>query len=253
MKRLLEEATSPLEEQAASLLREVGPLEPSDIARARVRRAIERRPTRVRANGLRRLALALCLVAGASAAAVWGGDRLLPMFGSSPEEVGAPQASESSGPARGHRAATEVTEAAPLAVPQGPAQKDPAVEVPAVESPVQSPTGAQQGFRPEAKRPTEPTSAASRGAVSQSASDAVLVQQALEALRNDGDAARATQLLEKYRKKGQNQALSEEALALSIEAAQVNDPARAKRLAQEYLRAYPSGRFKQLATRAAGR
>ena len=98
---------------------------------------------------------------------------------------------------------------------------------------------------------------AARGAAAQSgpqsASDAVLVQQAIEALRNDGDADRATQLLEKYRKKGQNQALSEEALALSIEAALVNDPPRAKRLAQQYLRTYPSGRFKQLAERAAGR
>jgi hypothetical protein len=75
----------------------------------------------------------------------------------------------------------------------------------------------------------------------------------MEALRRDGDADRATQLLEKYRKKGQNQALSEEALALSIEAALVKDPARAKRLAEQYRRTYPSGRFKQVAERAAGR
>jgi hypothetical protein len=109
--------------------------------------------------------------------------------------------------------------------------------------------------------PTEPSSVSDarqskpivgRGTAPSSASDALLVQQAIEALRNDGDAERATQLLEKYRKKGQNQALSEEALALSIEAALVNDPARAKRLAEQYLRTYPRGRFKQLAERAAG-
>ena len=73
MKRLLDEPTSPLEEHAASLLREVGPLEPSDIARARVRRALERRPVRSRAGGFRRLAVVIFLGAGASAAAVWGG------------------------------------------------------------------------------------------------------------------------------------------------------------------------------------
>ncbi len=236
MKRLLDEAATPLEERAASLLREVGPLEESDIARARVRRALERRPVRSRATGLGRLVGVIVFGAGAAAAAVWGGASLL---SSSPAPNAPVEAT--TGDAGAKPRATGQRVGAPIA-PQ-------AVQEP--ELPKSKPSLPGRRSSEESARASSQQTAG-RGAAQSSASDAVLVQQAMDALRNDGDADRATQLLEKYRKKGQNQALSEEALALSIEAALVKDPSRAKRLALQYLETYPRGRFKQLAERAAG-
>jgi hypothetical protein len=73
---------------------------------------------------------------------------------------------------------------------------------------------------------------------------------AMERLRAQHDPAGALELLRVYRELHPTGMLSEEALALSIEAAAQIDPARAQSLAQEYLSRFPSGRFLALAQAA---
>jgi hypothetical protein len=73
------------------------------------------------------------------------------------------------------------------------------------------------------------------------------VHEAAKALRHDGDAARALQLLEGKPVGGP---LAEEALALRIEASSARHDGRAAKLAAVYLAQYPRGRYRDLASRA---
>jgi hypothetical protein len=75
---------------------------------------------------------------------------------------------------------------------------------------------------------------------------------AMERLRAQHDPSGALQLLSVYRRLHPTGMLSEEALALSIEAAAQIDPPRAHSLAKEYLARFPSGRFRALAAAASG-
>jgi hypothetical protein len=75
----------------------------------------------------------------------------------------------------------------------------------------------------------------------------------VRALRKQGDPARAQALLDQYLKSNPRGALSEDALALSIEAAVARKDPRAAEYARRYLSRYPNGRFRAQAERALSR
>jgi hypothetical protein len=235
MKRLLEEQRGPLEARAARLLEQTGPLEASEPAYERVRRALNRSAPPKRLGGSLRWAVVVFGLS-ASAAAVWGGART-GLFGFGDH-----------GLADGVSHAAQAVEPHTVAHEAGPAEgREPAPAAPAPNAPESAHVASEvQKAAPSAQKVAK---AAPKRAES-SASDALLVQRAIEALRNERDPERANQLLEEYRAKGGKQLLAEEALALSIEAALMNDPKRAKVLAQQYQAKYPGGRFAQLAARA---
>ncbi len=78
------------------------------------------------------------------------------------------------------------------------------------------------------------------------------VVSAIRALRNEHDPVRAKTLLNRYLQTHPEGALTEDALALSIEAAAAsNDPKRSE-FARMYLAKYPNGRYRTLALKALG-
>jgi hypothetical protein len=83
--------------------------------------------------------------------------------------------------------------------------------------------------------------------------NARLVVEAMGALRRGHDPARALSLLDEYMRRCPDGPLSEEALALSVEAASAGDDPRGRNLAAKYLAAYPRGRFREAAERVLSR
>ena len=71
----------------------------------------------------------------------------------------------------------------------------------------------------------------------------------MRVLRRDKNPARARRLLVGYLTAHPNGALAEEALAILIEAAATNHDSDASALSDRYLRKYPSGPFRALASR----
>ncbi len=80
--------------------------------------------------------------------------------------------------------------------------------------------------------------------------EAGMLFDATRALRHEGNAQKARRILSEYRRQFPGGAMSEEALALSIEIAQRSGDPRAKQLAKRYLERYPSGHFRSRAERA---
>lgn len=85
------------------------------------------------------------------------------------------------------------------------------------------------------------------------AEDPSQVLEAIRALRKRGDAAHAQVLLDKYLAAHPGGALTEDALALAIEAASARHDPRAADYARRYLARFPNGRFRAVALRASGR
>jgi hypothetical protein len=83
--------------------------------------------------------------------------------------------------------------------------------------------------------------------------DPSLVVSAIQALRQDQDPARAGRLLAAYLRTQPHGALAEEAVALSIEAADARHSSAAAAFAQRYLKDYPHGRFRSTAERVLAR
>ena len=79
------------------------------------------------------------------------------------------------------------------------------------------------------------------------------VVSAIRALRNDHDPARAKILLNRYLQTHPQGALTEDALALSIEAATATNDPKTSEFARSYLAKYPNGRYRALARKALGR
>ena len=77
--------------------------------------------------------------------------------------------------------------------------------------------------------------------------DTAPVIQAMRALRVEGNPARARALLDRYLERFPRGTLAEEALAMSIEAANVHHDGDAGALARRYLKLYPAGHFSALA------
>ena len=81
--------------------------------------------------------------------------------------------------------------------------------------------------------------------------DPTAVLQAIRALRGSGDAERASALLSQYLRAHPRGVLSEDALALSIEAANARHDARsAAVLGRRYLEQFPGGRYRAFAQQA---
>jgi len=107
--------------------------------------------------------------------------------------------------------------------------------------------------RPAAARPRAQMREAPAPRVATPEETAQLVLDAMAALRRNGDARRAQGLLDEYLRRNPDGPLAEEALALSIEAASTLHEDRARALAARYLAAFPHGRFREAAERAASR
>ena len=252
--RDLEAAPGSAEDEARTLLRAAGPHAPTIGSKARVRAAMRER----RGAGARlvlRPALALLLVVASGAAATgtslgrrWldhGYRRLVGLAGSEP----AP------------RAPTKVAPSRDEGVHEGEGVSPPAL----VEPP--APSEAPASGAPAPRRPEErPSHHVSRPQPPAQASpvidgdDPEMVAAAVRALRRDHDAARAGALLDTYVRRWPDGALVEEAMALSIEAAQAQargqqgeNDVRARALANRYLQRFPAGRFSETAHRALAR
>ena len=83
-----------------------------------------------------------------------------------------------------------------------------------------------------------------------SSEDPSHVVEAIQALRTDKDPSRAQGLLNDYLKTPPNGVLSEDALALSIEAASAQHDPKAADYAKRYLAKFPHGKYRALASRA---
>ena len=83
--------------------------------------------------------------------------------------------------------------------------------------------------------------------------DPSLVVSAIQALRQDRDPERAGRLLDAYLRTHPRGALAEEAVALSIEAADARHSPAAATFAQRYLKEFPHGRFRSAAERVLAR
>ena len=97
-------------------------------------------------------------------------------------------------------------------------------------------------------RPFTPANAPTSRPTASRVSDVSRVHEAAKALRRDGDAERALQLLE--RGAPVSGPLAEEALALRIEASVARGNGRQAALATAYLAHYPQGRYRELARKA---
>ncbi|HEY5373552.1 MAG TPA: hypothetical protein VIK01_07680 [Polyangiaceae bacterium] len=113
---------------------------------------------------------------------------------------------------------------------------------------------AQPAAEPEPAANTPPSalkgSNAPNHARPESAEDATRVVQAIQALRTGRDPSRAQTLLNEYMKAHPHGVLSEDALALSIEAASAQHDPRAADYARRYLASFPNGKYRTLANRA---
>lgn len=108
-------------------------------------------------------------------------------------------------------------------------------------------------------RPGKGSNKASRNKASQmmtrrpraaSSEDPSRVVDAIQALRTDHDPVRAETLLSEYLARYPHGALTEEAVALSIEAASARHSPGAALFAERYMRDYPNGRFRRAAEQA---
>lgn len=128
-----------------------------------------------------------------------------------------------------HRLARAARPAAPIADPSPPAVEAP---LPAIE-----PAPAARVHHAHAMKSEDPS----------------LVVSAIQALRQEHDPERASRLLAGYLRTYPRGALAEEAVALSIEAADARHSPTATAFAERYLKEYPNGRFRQTAARVLAR
>ena len=230
MERLIQSKGSSTRAEA-ELAELVEACEPVVISDARKRRSLsavynrhhERRRT-VRFGVRAAMTAGLLLMAGAATAAVFGAR--FNLLARAPQPIVLTPA-----PAARHVAHARRAELAPLAELEAPAE---------VESP------------PELGPPAPPAPPVHR-ARSVKSEDPSLVVSAIQALRQDRDPERAGRLLAAYLRTHPRGALAEEAVALSIEAADGRHSPAAASFALRYLKEYPQGRFRSAAERVLAR
>lgn len=221
------------------------PVEPSTYQQRRVlERVLDRQ--RGRHGGAIRflrpvVVVAVLLVAGVTAAATFGHTWIVQ--GLRTLGIAAPVAEVAPAPVlRPRRRATPVAEL----IPNDAAELEPAAETPAPAAATHA--AAKPAARTHALRPEVRTTGASGTA--ELSEDPSLVVDAIRALRTDHDSRRASRLLAAYLRTYPHGALSEEAVALSIEAAAAGKSPSASTFAAQYLREYPHGRFRHAAEQA---
>jgi hypothetical protein len=237
--------TDPNEVCGAALLARVPPLAFSAARQQRVRFAL--RASRPAITALR---LSPALVAGVVILAATGASAMVARYFvrahvRAPELVSTVALSVDPAPraaGKSRRAPAPAGEAATDPSPQEPAESAPAAVPLPDPAPKSDPLPKQPAPRSRGGSPAAATpSAASPGGA--------LMMEVMQA-RRAGDMARAASLLAEYRSKYPDGDLYEEALALSIEAAVARGDDNAQRLAGQYLKRYPNGRFREQAERA---
>lgn len=213
------------EAELAELVEACEPVVISDAHKRRSLSAVynrhhERRRT-VRLGMRAATVVGLLLVAGAATASVFGVHWKL--LATSP----APAASTPA-PAIHHLAHARRAELAPIAELEAPAEVDSQPEL-------------------------APAAPAVHHARTMKSEDPSLVVSAIQALRQDRDPERAGRLLAAYLRTHPRGALAEEAVALSIEAADGRHSPAAATFARRYLKEYPDGRFRSAAERVLDR
>lgn len=251
MKRLLEHSDSsrPIQRRLVELVRAAEPHRQNPFRKRRILVSIlkQRQPAQRRSSVLLRVVTAGLVLLGTTgvAAAALGGRIWFVSADSELRPVPAtaklqPVVQRSSGPVR------------QLAVRSVPAPSaTPVVEEAAVESAAEVPTHPESTARIRPKSTPAP-SAELRAKPRPVAEDPSQVIEAIRALRSDRDPARAEALLSDHLQRYPDGALSEDALALSIEAAAARKDPRAAQYARRYLARYPEGRFRKLAERVLG-
>jgi hypothetical protein len=228
VKRLVEEVSlNAADEQLAELFRSAPPFEVDAFRKRRVLVALERAQRRAPSRfWLKPVVVALVLTSGTAMAAlghryVARGLVLLGLGSSSPPALVARAAAPAS-------AAGQQRPAAPNMNAQPP-DPEPA---------------------PSAPRPALKSASAPSRPRPDSSEDASSVVEAIQALRKSRDPSRAQALLNEYMKAHPRGVLSEDALALSIEAASAQHDPRAADYARRYLLRFPKGKYRTLASRA---
>lgn len=247
MKRLLERDDLQGAERALSELLQAEPAFRADPFRKRRVLVKLSRPhvSRRRRFGFKPLVAAM-LVSGVALGAlgtVW----LTPPSKSPSSDLPADDASGAAAPAGARHAARKPASTTRPAAPKASAGSESvAPSSSAVPRTSSSSFGAAAGLEDSSlPRPVARTSAPyPRG------EDPSSVVRAIVALRNEKDPERASRLLKKYLAKHPSGSLSEDALALSIEAASRDHDPRAVALARHYLARYPHGRYSSFARKA---
>jgi hypothetical protein len=231
MKRLSDlPADDSLTSRAQALIRAMGPTVESEDRMRRVWRSLDASAPAAAPRWGWRVGLALGLL-GVSAAAAAGSSAVSRVLGFEP--AAADPAAEGTFPSEGKLSAP-IT--APVPVPRTRV-------IEAVPSPLSTPP-----TTPTPGSASMPASAPTPRAAVPALSEVARVHEAAKALRHDGDAERALQLLE--RGAPVTGPLAEEALALRIEASVTRGNGRQVKLATDYLARYPRGRYRELAKKA---
>ena len=255
MTRLIDELdlNDPEQAHAATLLQAGSPFPESEVSRQRVRRALDLQRSRTRRRRLNPvLAAAVFLGLAGSAGATWG----IARWASPPDEMetkhassvtqqfdatkGAARRSQKESPPDNASDAEELTTESSASAKVKPSSE--------TEDPLS--LGEKQGTASVAPKAFKLSKNGAKDA-KRTASDALLLHQAVEALRSSDDPQKAAQLLREYERTQPSKELEEEVLALRIETALANKDPKARELARRYLARYPNGRFRSLATTAA--
>jgi hypothetical protein len=214
----------------ASLVRASRDRDPAPMDPQRMLRAIVASPRSSRLGTVRFGSAAAALSVAAVAAASIGTIAVVARHRGAQVEAATPAASA--------RSADTALALAPLVPPPSEAPAPPPSETAAPAS--RSPDTPSARLRSPAK-----------AAALHDGEDPTPVLEAIRALREEGDAARAGELLAGYLRAHPRGVLAEDALALSIEAAAARHDARAAAdLGRRYLAQFPRGRYRAFAQRA---
>lgn len=258
MKRLIHETFAPgtPEERLVRLVRASPRCEPEPFAKPRVLARVMLAQSRKRGVWPRSLASILVFGGTAMAAAAVGNQIWIAhQVAQAVPEISGPTEQ----PAPPPRAAEATTVPAPSVAQVVPA---PALDGPSHQAPSARPSVANGAHRvggePSRLRlaPKGPGVAGAKGVRISEADreDPAQVLEAIRSLRTDGNAVLASVFLDEYLMDHPRGILAEDALALSIEAANARrDRRSAGDYAERYLRQYPAGRFRPLAEDALGR